>query len=110
MQYFLSGSITRLIVTVEFDPPVTEQVDVAGAVPLACDIVQRPAGDVVAVTEKSHLPLCIHTVLSVTSPFPTPELLGLADEVTVQSAVIAPVVKVDPDREPPKQPDTDKLV
>jgi len=37
-------------------------------------------------------------------------LLGLADEVTVQSAVIDPVVKVDPDREPPKQPDTDKLV
>jgi hypothetical protein len=37
-------------------------------------------------------------------------LLWLADEVTVQSAVIAPVVKVDPDREPPKQPDTDKLV
>ena len=45
-----------------------------------------------------------------TCPFPTPELLGLADEVTVQSAVIDPVVKVDPDREPPKQPDTDKLV
>ena len=61
------------MVTVEFDPPVTEQVDVAGAVPLAGDIVQRPAGDVVAVTEKSHLPFCIHTVLSVTSPFPTPD-------------------------------------
>ena len=98
------------MVTVEFDPPVTEQVDVAGAVPLASDIVQRPAGDVVAVTEKSHLPFCIHTVLSVTSPFPTPELLGLATEVTVQLAVIAPVLKVDSDREPPKQPDTDKLV
>ena len=55
-------------------------------------------------------------------PFP-PELLTvkftaavhdgaftIAVEVTVQSAVIDPVVKVDPDREPPKQPDTDKLV
>ena len=45
-----------------------------------------------------------------TSPFPTPLLGELANEVTVQSAVIDPVVKVDPDREPPKQPDTDKLI
>ena len=51
MQYFLLGLTTRLIVTVEFDPPVTEQVDVAVAVSLAGDIVQSPAGDVVAVTE-----------------------------------------------------------
>ena len=54
MQYFLLGLTTRLIVTVEFNPPVTEQVDVAVAVSLAGDIVQSPAGDVVAVTEKPH--------------------------------------------------------
>ena len=98
------------MVTVEFDPPVTEEGDVAVAVPLAGDIVQSLTGDVVAVTEKPHLPFCTHTVLSVTCPFPTPELLGLADEGTAQSAVIAPVVRVDPDREPPNQPDTDKLI